>query len=80
MTWTMNYIEELEARIKEIEKRNIENAAKLGEAIGALRAYLTLSKYTFALPLQNEITCNFTFRYNTFWYNCTDKLLQGYDN
>jgi hypothetical protein len=40
MTWTMNYIEELEARIKEIEKRNIENAAKLGEAIGALKGIL----------------------------------------
>jgi hypothetical protein len=40
MTWTMNYIEELEARIKSLEKRNIENAAKLGEAIGALKGIL----------------------------------------
>jgi hypothetical protein len=40
MTWTMNYIEELEARIKELEKQNIENAAKLGEAIGALKGIL----------------------------------------
>ena len=39
-TWTMNYIEELEARIKELEKRNIENAAKLGECIGALKGIL----------------------------------------
>jgi hypothetical protein len=38
--WTMNYIEELEARIKSLEKRNIENAAKLGEAIGALKGIL----------------------------------------
>lgn len=36
----MNYIEELEARIKELEKRNIENAAKIGEAIGALKGIL----------------------------------------
>ncbi len=36
----MNYIEELEARIKELEKRNIENAAKLGECIGALKGIL----------------------------------------
>jgi hypothetical protein len=36
----MNYIEELEARIKSLEKRNIENAAKLGEAIGALKGIL----------------------------------------
>jgi hypothetical protein len=36
----MNYIEELEARIKELEKQNIENAAKLGEAIGALKGIL----------------------------------------
>jgi hypothetical protein len=40
MTWTMNYIDELEARIKALEKRNIENAAKLGEAIGALKGIL----------------------------------------
>jgi hypothetical protein len=40
MTWTMNYIDELEARIKSLEKRNIENAAKLGEAIGALKGIL----------------------------------------
>jgi hypothetical protein len=40
MNWTMNYIEELEARIKELEKQNIENAAKLGEAIGALKGIL----------------------------------------
>lgn len=40
MNWTMNYIEELEARIKELEKRNIENAAKIGEAIGALKGIL----------------------------------------
>ena len=40
MTWTMNYIEELESRIKELEKQNIENAAKLGEAIGALKGIL----------------------------------------
>jgi hypothetical protein len=40
MTWTMNYIQELEARIKELEKQNIENAAKLGEAIGALKGIL----------------------------------------
>jgi hypothetical protein len=40
MTWNMNYIEELEARIKQIEKRNIENAAKLGECIGALKGIL----------------------------------------
>jgi hypothetical protein len=40
MTWTMNYIEELESRIKELEKRNIENAAKIGEAIGALKGIL----------------------------------------
>lgn len=40
MTWTMNYIDELESRIKELEKRNIENAAKLGEAIGALKGIL----------------------------------------
>ena len=39
-TWTMNYIEELEARIKELEKRNIENSAKLGECIGALKGIL----------------------------------------
>ena len=39
-TWTMNYIKELEARIKEIEKRNIENAKNLGEAIGALKGIL----------------------------------------
>ena len=39
-TWTMNYLQELEARIKEIEKRNIENAAKLGECIGALKGIL----------------------------------------
>lgn len=36
----MNYIQELEARIKELEKQNIENAAKLGEAIGALKGIL----------------------------------------
>ena len=36
----MNYIEELEHRINELEKRNIENAAKLGEAIGALKGIL----------------------------------------
>jgi hypothetical protein len=36
----MNYIDELEARIKALEKRNIENAAKLGEAIGALKGIL----------------------------------------
>jgi predicted RNase H-related nuclease YkuK (DUF458 family) len=36
----MNYIDELESRIKELEKRNIENAAKLGEAIGALKGIL----------------------------------------
>ena len=40
MTWTMNYIDELELRIKECEKRNIENATKLGEAIGALKGIL----------------------------------------
>jgi len=40
MTWTMNYIEELEARIKALEKQNIENAAKIGEAIGALKGIL----------------------------------------
>lgn len=39
-TWTMNYIKELEARIKELEKRNIENSAKLGECIGALKGIL----------------------------------------
>ena len=39
-TWTMNYLQELEARIKEIEKRNIQNAAKLGECIGALKGIL----------------------------------------
>ena len=39
-TWTMNYAKELEARIKELEKQNIENAAKLGEAIGALKGIL----------------------------------------
>ena len=43
-TWTMNYIEELEARIKEIEKQNIENAKKLGEAIGALKAIAIISE------------------------------------
>jgi hypothetical protein len=36
----MNYIKELEARIKELEKRNIENSAKLGECIGALKGIL----------------------------------------
>ncbi len=36
----MNYIDELEARIKDLEKQNIENAAKLGEAIGALKGIL----------------------------------------
>jgi hypothetical protein len=36
----MNYAKELEARIKELEKQNIENAAKLGEAIGALKGIL----------------------------------------
>jgi hypothetical protein len=40
----MNYIEELEARIKEIEKQNIENAKKLGEAIGALKAIAIISE------------------------------------
>jgi len=45
--WTMNYIEELENRIAEneslileIQKRNIENAKHLGEAIGALKGIL----------------------------------------
>ena len=36
----MDKLQELEARIKELEKRNIENAAKLGEAIGALKGIL----------------------------------------
>jgi len=43
----MNYKQELEKRIKEaeeqiaaLEKRNIENAKKLGEAIGALKGIL----------------------------------------
>jgi len=36
----METIQELEARIKDLEKRNIENAAKLGEAIGALKGIL----------------------------------------
>jgi hypothetical protein len=47
ITWLMNYKQELEKRIKEgeeqiksLEKRNIENAAKLGEAIGALKGIL----------------------------------------
>ena len=36
----MDTLQELEARIKDLEKRNIENAAKLGEAIGALKGIL----------------------------------------
>ena len=36
----MDKLQELEARIKYLEKRNIENAAKLGEAIGALKGIL----------------------------------------
>jgi hypothetical protein len=36
----MDKLQELEARIKALEKRNIENAAKLGEAIGALKGIL----------------------------------------
>jgi hypothetical protein len=36
----MDKLQELEARIKDLEKRNIENAAKLGEAIGALKGIL----------------------------------------
>ena len=36
----MDNLQELEARIKDLEKRNIENAAKLGEAIGALKGIL----------------------------------------
>jgi hypothetical protein len=36
----MDKLQELEARIKELEKRNIENSAKLGECIGALKGIL----------------------------------------
>jgi hypothetical protein len=36
----MDKLQELEARIKELEKQNIQNAAKLGEAIGALKGIL----------------------------------------
>jgi hypothetical protein len=36
----MDKLQELEARIKDLEKRNIENAAKLGEAFGALKGIL----------------------------------------
>jgi len=36
----MDKLQELETRIKDLEKRNIENAAKLGEAIGALKGIL----------------------------------------
>jgi hypothetical protein len=36
----MDNLQKLEARIKDLEKRNIENAAKLGEAIGALKGIL----------------------------------------
>lgn len=36
----MDKLQELEARIKDLEKRNIENAAKLGECIGALKGIL----------------------------------------
>jgi hypothetical protein len=36
----MDTLQELEARIKDLEKRNIENAAKLGECIGALKGIL----------------------------------------
>lgn len=36
----MDNLQELEERIKDLEKRNIENAAKLGEAIGALKGIL----------------------------------------
>jgi len=34
----METIKELEARIKDLEKKNIQNAKNLGEAIGALKA------------------------------------------
>ena len=36
----MDTLQKLEARIKDLEKRNIENAAKLGECIGALKGIL----------------------------------------
>lgn len=36
----MDKLQELEARIKDLEKRNIKNAAKLGECIGALKGIL----------------------------------------
>ncbi len=36
----MDTLEELQARLKKLEKRNIENAAKLGECIGALKGIL----------------------------------------
>ena len=40
----MDKLQELEARIKELEKRNIQNGKKLGEAIGALKAIAIISK------------------------------------
>jgi hypothetical protein len=36
----MDKLQELEARIKELEKLNIKNSAKLGECIGALKGIL----------------------------------------
>jgi hypothetical protein len=36
----MDTLQELEARIKDLEKQNIKNAAKLGECIGALKGIL----------------------------------------
>jgi hypothetical protein len=40
----METIKELEARIKDLEKRNIQNAKNLGEAIGALKAIALISE------------------------------------
>jgi hypothetical protein len=40
----MESIKELEARIKDLENRNIQNAKNLGEAIGALKGIAIISE------------------------------------
>jgi len=62
-TWTINYIEELEDRIKQIEKRNIQNAKNLGEAIGALKAIALISEDQ---ELKNKINALHIMHSDTF--------------